>query len=131
MYISELKFNVLVHQLTGLLRKKTETPPTRGAAGMRGRKITRMLPRTCTQLYKALNTSLSDVEQHHVFLLKASQWAGILSSQIGLVHPESEIYCAVTVVPNSKCCENICKHHHIIEKCARKGLKKMDSDQSG
>lgn len=98
---------------------------------MRGRKITRMLPRTCTQLYKSLNTSLSDVEQHNVFLLKASQWAGILNSQIGLAYPESEIYCAVTVVPNSKCCENICKHHHIIEKCATKGLTKMDSDQSG
>lgn len=100
---------------------------------MRGRKITRMLPRTCTQLYKALNTSLSDVEQHNVLLLKASQWAGILNSQIGLAYPESEseIYCAVTIVPNSKCCENICKHRHIIEKCARKGLKKMDSDQSG
>jgi len=36
-------------QLTGLLRKKTETPPTRGAAGIRGRRITRRLPRICTR----------------------------------------------------------------------------------
>lgn len=38
MYLSKRK-------LTGLLRKKTETPPTRGAAGIRGRRITRKLPR--------------------------------------------------------------------------------------
>ena len=38
MYLSKRK-------LTGLLRKKTETPPTRGAAGIRGRRITRRLPR--------------------------------------------------------------------------------------
>ena len=52
MYLSKRK-------LTGLLRKKTETPPTRGAAGIRGRRITRRLPR----IYRKKRYSTNLVQQ--------------------------------------------------------------------
>lgn len=71
MYLSKRK-------LTGLLRKKTETPPTRGAAGIRGRRMTRRLPRIYRR--KIYSTNLGQQISSRV------EWR-VSTPLLGLQHP--------------------------------------------